>query len=92
MGCNLGFWVKKDFSTSTLSLKWKTHNEPNLFLYLVKRNLWFSASEDDAYDEKLCHPWARKVYKMLPGKRSCFLDLEQVTATVPQEKLRDNKM
>ncbi|KAF6208754.1 hypothetical protein GE061_014493 [Apolygus lucorum] len=25
-----------------------------------------TASEDDCFDEKLCHPWARKLYKLCP--------------------------
>lgn len=34
-------------------------------------------SDEDCYDEKLVHPWARKVYKWLPGNKTCFINMEQ---------------
>lgn len=52
-------------------------------------------SEDDSYDESLVHPWARKCYKWLPGKKKCFANLDQTPTNAHAadcEKYRPNKV
>lgn len=46
---------------------------------------YFTGSESDLYDEKLIHPWARKMADLFPGKKRRYME----KTLTPDDKIRN---
>ncbi|XP_014254450.1 sodium-coupled monocarboxylate transporter 1 [Cimex lectularius] len=83
-----------DFLTSLYSMTYMYYSLIGTVITVLFGTIlsYITASEEDCYDEKLVHPWARKLYKWLPGKQKCFVNLEQSsTETISSDKVERYK-
>lgn len=46
---------------------------------------YFTGSESDLYDQKLIHPWARKMADLFPGKKRRYME----KTLTPDDKVRN---